>query len=1476
MSQPLAVIGGAMGGGGGGGGGSRTPIYQADTVRSRGVIEIVGEWCWGEIAGFPYDDPLKGVKLDGTPVKDSAGNVMIQGVTFDYRLGTQDQSYIPGTLGDAAASPEAVNVNVVHATPITRTVTGCDAVRVILTFSGLYYQNPTTGDRTGTTVNVQIDVRINGVGSWLPVNLSGRGTVSDKQDGAYQRMYVVDLRQFSASAGSFDVRVTRVTPDPDANTVNAFKWDSLVKLTYAKLRRPNIAHFRLTLDTRYFSQVPKISCHLRGWLCYVPHALVYNPETRAYTGADWDGTLVRAFTRCPAWFLYTVLLTEGQGLGDHIDPAYQDKWAIYKIAQRCDQLVNDGKGGQEFRYSIDAWISESVSAYEMINQIAGTFDAQALWSGNQVYLTQDAPKPVRNLYVPANVAKGRFAYSSSARQVRYTSVVHKYHDADDQSRLVPEPYEHIEARNRYGYLYKEQTMLGCYSRGQAARANRRLVYTGLLETDAVVFSPSMAGSGDLPGDVIRIANPRRQGRKRMGGRVLAGSTASAVVLDAPVTLATGVGYRLSVISSDGEVMDAAVSNAAGVHSVLNLASALAEAPEAEMEWIVYDPNSVAELYRILEITENDDIKDGPYTISAIQYDPAKYDFIDGIGTLEPTLPPIYQPARNGVVAPSGLQVVPGVYLALEGMRRYIDISWSRSTDSFLRGYALVVRHVGAVVFEDIVDAQSKRILNPAVGQYQITLSAINIFGKYSTSITVDYTLDELYPIEAISITDLQILGGGTTFAGRVIELDWDNDAQSVLGFSASYGTGQGGQSPWFRDYQVDIYAGATLLRSEFPTESRYQYTYEQNLEDGGPRRSITAKVRARDMHGRYSQQAEITVSNPAPAAISAVSVNAGFKSLILTYTRPPDNDWAGAIVFVGTATGFTPSAGNRVYVGSDATITIPNLLEDTPYFIRIASFDAFGGIDDYVLSGTEYTKTIASIALPDPEAIKNGLQTALDNAVDPLVFEADVFALRLDGVEKTPFIVGVHNGLPAILMDADVVVTGALSADQLIGGRIAATEDIIVGNGNARINGNGSIIVYNGADTVSNRDFAMLSGGTLTFQRYRGGAYHEYKSVRRVEYGQANSGETVTLPGYWDAQPRLMVSPASLRSYDAANVSSTQTWTVRGQNLHEVTAGSGIWAFDAIAELNYASSAGVNTVASNSGPLSVNGWTSGNSILPNNTASINVEAKFSSVRGNGISTYGYFYRTVTWTVQGWDGTVWTDMGTKSRNILASEHGQQITDTMSVNIDPGISMIRLVFVAADTNGSIYYSSGGGDNDYLYDQNTVASNGATATAVDALGTSSDNKIVNLTAASYSPPAGWDIYAIDYQVEWQAYHKYTAIVNIPATFYSNANYVYWTHAFTSSSPDYLTGWTAKNTGDLAVSSYDSHFWTANVNAGSGSAYAETRFRNPSAVVKLRKLIANDSAPANNFTFQNYAWNISGSTAIAQGSLNWIAVGD
>lgn len=1471
----------------------RQPVIQPDTIRSTAIIEIVEALCEGQIEGFATADPLQSIYLDDTPIK-SGDNLNFQGASVDYRLGTQNQTYIPGTIDDAAAAPVVVDVVVEHDTPVVRTIndTTTDAIRVTLLVESLFFVDTTTGDRTGTTLEIRIEVKPQG-GSWQTADLSGRQIISGKTESPYERSYQIPFDQFAGSGPgiSYDVRVSRISANPVTGQYSTFRWSSYTKLSYAKLRHPNTAVVRATFDAQYFSQMPKRGYLLKGAQVRVPPPSVWNPVTRLYTGADWDGTFVTAWTRNPAWIFYDIVTHSRYGLGRLIGSSSLDKWALFQIAKRCDEHVPDGQGGTEPRYSLDLYLQQDDDAKKVILDIASAFDAMAYWGSGVIHVTQDAPKTATALYTPANVVDGRFNYAGSARQVRYTVALVQWNDPADQYRIATEYVEDREGIERYGYREKTIAAIGCTSRGQAHRAGKRILLTSRMETDSVSFAVGLDGLNVRPGDIIRIADPLRAADQRLGGRIAANATPIALPLDAPVTLQPSIGYKIALIDEQGAVVERTLTTAAGTVQAVSVNTALSAAPEPGTPFIIYDPAAINKLYRVVSTAENDDQDGGFYSISAVQYAPEKYALIDSINDLPPLPDNPY--LTTGVNPPSGLIVNNGIYTGQEGIRRYLDISWSASTDRFLQHYVLSIRFNAGESQTINVAETSFRLNNPLAGTYDIELRAVSILGAVSTSISVSYTLGEIYAVESVSVTNLALKTGGNTFAGQSAELIWTDDALAVLGYATAYGSGTGGQSPWFRDYQIDLYDGPdyanyllnggtiTPIRTEFATEAAYHYTYAKNMEDGGPRRAIAIIVRARDMLGRYSQAASLQISNPLPAAVlgSSVRIHHGYLSLVVSYDRPTDNDWAGVIVFLSTTNGFAPNrATHQAYIGADTSITLTGLTEGQTYYLRIASFDAFydpaGSGTDYTLLITQFAATVNPVAAAmTPAQIKSGLQSALeDPAATPLIFDADIFALNLQGTDKTPFIVGVVNGSPAILLDADVGITGSLSASQVTSGTLAATETIRIGSGNAAINGDGSIVIYDGPDNQSNRDFVMLSAGTLTFQRYRGGAYREYKSVRRVEYGQANSGDTVTLPGYWDAQPRLIVSPASLTSYDTNQSESSQTWSIRAENLAETSPGSGIYEFDAVAELNYAESAGIKTVASQSGALSADSWTSAESILPGNTVSIVVTVQISSIKGNGTSTHGFYFRSVQWSIQGWNGAVWIDLASKTRIITQAEHGQQITDTQGA-ATAGYSKIRAVFTAANTNGNLYSQ---GSDEYDYASSTVLDNGATANIV-WYPTSSSIHTVTLNGGAYSPPSGWSIYRVVYSgtLAFTFYDSTPNGTGVYANSFVDGNGVQlYANSGMATAPN-LGGWNLTLASDIVTQSYNQQYWRLRVGISQGGEINATLSAHQ-ATVYIKRLISNSATPQNNYTLQTYAWNISSSTAIATGSLNWMAIGD
>ena len=1234
----MARISGAIGGGGSKGGSARAPVIAPDSIRSQAIVEVVEAICEGEIEGFVTADPLESIYLDETPLK-SNGTSNFNGISVDYRLGTQTQSYIAGQEEDAAATPISVGVNVTQANPVIRTISDntTDAVRITVKFAALYQVNSSTGDKNGVSVSLSIEVKPAG-GYWHTVDLAGRGTINDKTESPYQRNFTVKLSDYG-DATSYDIRVSRNSADPTSSQSSAFQWESYTKLSYAKLRYPNTVVIRSTFDSQHFSSMPSRGYHLKGRKVKVPPPSVYNPVTRQYTGADWDGTFTVAWTRCPAWIFYDLITDPRAGLGDLINPTYLDKWNLYQIAKRCDELVPDGFGGTECRYSLDLYLQDSNSAKQVVLDIASGFDAMAFWTSGGIYTTQDAPKSVSALFTPANVVGGQFQYTGSARQMRYTVAMVQWNDPTDNYRIATEYVEDIEGIARYGYREKQVAAIGCTSRGQAHRLGKRILLTSRLETDAVAFSVGLDGISCKPGDIVRIADPLRASQNRYGGRVKTGSTVNTILLDAPVTLAASTIYKIAVIKANGEVIESTVTNGASSTDSITVSPALSEFPEVDAAFIVYSPAETGKLYRILGISENADTSNGFYSVSAVQYALEKYAQIDSLAALPP-LPDNPYTNTRAVIPPSGVVVTDGTYVGIEGLQRFIDISWTQSNDPLLRAHKLSwSKDGGAVTIESVV-GQTYRINNPKQGVYKITLMAENIIGATSPTVEISYTLGELYLIESVHITNLTLPSGTTAFVGKDAFFSWQTDADTVLGQS-SYATGKGGQSPWFRDFEVRIYDGSTLLRTEYVTEYYYSYTFEKNIIDHGnqPKRTFTIKVQARDYYGRYSQSSQLTVSNPPPSDYSAFALTAGQGQIFVTYNQPTDPDYLLTRIYASQTSGFTPSDANLVAEANTRVTGFP--AAEGTWYVRLQGVDEFGVV------GTVYsTETSVTVAVADVANAVNTLLATPARGTDFLV-EASRFLVTLnDGTgPKTVFGIGTVNGVNQVGIKGNLLIDGTVYTPSLAAGAVTAEKIQVMqlsaisadmgtitagtfktSNLNSgwrtEISDSGDFPYWygTGAKTAANGLMYMDKYGNMM---YRGSLNVNNRIVASADGNltiKDTSGNVVMSSGgaVWDYVNGKPTSLAGINATESAKLSSIATGATKNTIYRQATAPTGSISTDDI---------WVDTSTLNPKISSYNGtsWVLAGDVTANNTAAAiagqGAFATLNQVTASNVSTY---------------------------------------------------------------------------------------------------------------------------------------------------------------------------------------------------------------------------------------------------------------
>ena len=350
----------------------------------------------------------------------------------------------------------------------------------------------------------------------------------------------------------------------------------------------------------------------------------YNPRTRQYSGV-WDGTFKVDWTDNPAWVLFDIVTNKRYGLGNRLGEFGADKWTLYQVAQYCDQLVPDGFGGKEPRFTCNAWLTEQRSAYDVINDICSIFRAMPVWNGQQLTVVMDRPADPVWTYTNANVENGEFNYTFSAKKARHNAIQVEYADKDNSYERAIEYVSDDESIRRNGLNVKKITAFGCTSRGQAHRTGLWLLQTEKLETKTVTFTVGAEGLMHIPGDIIKVADTYYAGTN-IGGRVLA-VDGKKVTLDREISI-SGNSY-FSYISQNAKHQDIKIISVKGAEVTLD------QAPtglEVYGVWSLSTRQVTSQLFKAISVKE--DAK-GKYTITALQHEPQKEAIVDNGAKFEP-------------------------------------------------------------------------------------------------------------------------------------------------------------------------------------------------------------------------------------------------------------------------------------------------------------------------------------------------------------------------------------------------------------------------------------------------------------------------------------------------------------------------------------------------------------------------------------------------------------------------------------------------------------------------------------------------------------------------------------------------------------------------------------------------------------------------------------------------------------------------
>lgn len=615
----------------------RKPSIAKDSVASTSTAKLLYILGEGEIAGLV--DGGKSIYLDGTPLLDDAGNSNFDGVTWDFRHGTNEQDYIKGFPDVANETP--VNVELRSDNPWIKafTDTQLSAVRVRFKWNRLSKTNPENGDVKGYKIQYAIDLQTNG-GAYVEV-LNTK--IEDKASAGYERTHRIDLPK---STTGWQIRVRRITPNDSSEYVqDTMMIDAVAEVIDVKLRYPNTALLGLQYNAETFSGIAKMEARIRGMIIRVPAN--YDPVARTYTGI-WDGTFKDAYSNNPAWIYFDLCTQWRYGLGDRLDITMIDKWSLYALGQYCDQMVSDGQGGLEPRFTCNVYLQKQVDAYQVLQNIGGIFRAMSHWNGERIVLDADVPQDPVYTFSAANIVGGELGIEFSGSRYRDRHTLAKVAWDNPLNRFETE-YEYIrdeKAMAKLGNRVLDLSAFGCTSQAQAQRAGIWALKTELLETRQVSFAVGLDGFIPQVGNIINLSSAAFAGRAN-GGRVSAVSDAQYVVtLDRDVV--ANAGDVLIVNGGGGQSERRTIKSVSGRKLTMTVPFTAAE---AENVWAIETADLKLMRFRVMSIAKSDETT---FAITAIQHEPQKYDAIDFGTDVKPTDITIVNP--DVVEAPASVTI----------------------------------------------------------------------------------------------------------------------------------------------------------------------------------------------------------------------------------------------------------------------------------------------------------------------------------------------------------------------------------------------------------------------------------------------------------------------------------------------------------------------------------------------------------------------------------------------------------------------------------------------------------------------------------------------------------------------------------------------------------------------------------------------------------------------------------------------------
>ena len=1327
---------------GGGGGGYRAPVEAENTLQSTQWVTIVDAVSEGPIVGLI--DDAQGIALNYTPLETVDGVKTYRDVSYQVLTGLPDQNPLDGI--DGVEAEQNVNVEITKNSPkgsgtgsgaISRQINNlnCTDVRITLMVQGLYHQITDNQSRAGDVEPTDISYTIRIANKNGAVIAGCSKTKHDKTNTAAQWAEEFKLDK----NGPWTITIEKDTDDStQSNLKNDLYWSSYTEIVGYKMIYPNTAVVAIRGSAEAFgSSVPSRNYHVKGLKIEVPSN--YDPETRTYTGV-WNGTFKVAWTDNPAWVFRDIIENDRYGVRkffspDQINENLVDKWGLYEIAQYCDELVSDGDGGYEPRYTFNGTISGAGEAVKVVQSIASTFCGMSFWSSGIVFATADRLQDPIKTISQVNTIGGKITYATASNQERHTVARITWYDPDDYSRPRIESVYDWDLYKLYGERPINKVAYGCTSRGQAYRLG---LWTLLTEKEQWTATAEVGlDCYDLmPNDWVRIADPVLMGT-RYSGRIKS-INGKTVKLDAPVDLQQNETYTITIIAEDNTEMVRTITSR-GNSDTITLQSTLNKNVVPNAVWSISRSDAAPILFIIQTITKNDD--NTGFVLSMKEVDVNKYAQLENEYKLDPV--PNRRIIRGTITAPRNLNVISNSYASNGAIYTALTFSWENGSQEAASFEPIYITPSGSTVRLNEQRNYTIQVPNAASGEYTFKVRARSSDGRTSEWSSTTYTCTGTTLVPAAP-TNFTATGGF-----RSAELSWTMPNDAVIGYFEIY---QLQVPPDPAEDIVDnaaliakIYASSFTTASNLDCSTLYHYWIRSASVNGnmfsefvGPASAMTDALQPPDIPEGLIQRphlddvlnqnidtsnilidfnAENTVLNAVDNFNERIENDSGFAEVSQKIKTEIDNV-NGAVATMQTRLQSNIDAANALIQEDRQTIarndyamgkrvdTIQTNVNNNTAAIQsnqTAISDLSTSTASSIQTLTTKTNNNAAAIQTNATAISTldgeceAQYTIKVNANKKIAgfglwssTTASEFAILADKFK----VVGNNNtSCPVFSVDTQTGAVGIVGNLFVLGAKNAGsgwiTGDYINANSVITLN-NGSIVIDGTHGTIKVLDPNNTSSGTYTYisdgyvSQYVNGTM--MRSLNAVETGQCTNNTWCTLTGKYSQQPKIIVSPKNLQCFNASYNTQNQAFNCEVTNVEQTATNT--WRFKPLAQLVIASGQDFITTPSSVSTATTNSQTSatgntGTVSTGNNCNKIEATVTFACYFWD-ISKYYKSSIKVRIAYKLTSASSWSYGAWSSAYTLGREDSKTIT--LSQSVTSGNYNVRIEYSA--TRGSAY--------------------------------------------------------------------------------------------------------------------------------------------------------------------------------------------